>query len=291
MEKRVLITGAKGQAGTELVKTAPSSWEVIALTRQELDICQPERTEKSIREIAPHVIINTAAYTPVDKAEEEPRKAFEVNARGAALLAEIAVRHHARIIHISSDFVFDGRQSHPYRPEDTPVPLNIYGKSKWEGEKKIKEIAEGQAVILRTSWLYSSHGNNFVKTILKLIQEKETLKVVDDQVGSPTWARGLAETLWKIVGKPSLKGTYHWSDAGVASWYDFAIAIQEEAYALKLISQTIPIYPICSSEYKLKAKRPSYSVLDKTETWKELNITPKHWRKALRECLREIKEL
>ncbi len=286
--KKVLITGANGQLGRELVKTAPTSWDVAALTRQDLDICQHKKVEKTFSAIKPQVVINAAAYTAVDRAEDEPDKAFAVNAEGAGILAKVATEHNARFIHISTDFVFDGRQPFPYKPDDTPYPPGTYGKSKLEGERKVTRTAKGKAVVIRTSWLYSSYGNNFVKTILRLVKERDKLNVVDDQVGAPTWARGLAETLWKFVSRPELQGIYHWSDAGVASWYDFAMAIQEEAYHLGLISHVIPIYPIRSAQYPLKAPRPFYSVLDSSKTWEDLHITSMHWRVALRDCLKEF---
>lgn len=287
MEK-VLITGTNGQLGRELVKTAPTSWDVAALTRQDLDICQHKRVEKTLSIIKPQIVINAAAYTAVDRAEDEPDKAFAVNAEGVGNLAKVATEYHARFIHISTDFVFDGHQPFPYKPDDLPNPLGIYGKSKLEGEREVTKATKGQALMIRTSWLYSSYGNNFVKTILRLVEEKDQLSVVDDQIGTPTWTQSLAEVIWKFAEKPELKGIYNWSDAGIASWYDFAMAIQEEAYRLGLISHMIPIYPIRSAQYPLKAPRPFYSVLDSSKTWEDLHITPMHWRVALRDCLKEF---
>ena len=285
---KVLITGANGQLGRELAKTAPASEGLIALTRQELDICRHKKVEETVSHFRPHIIVNTAAYTAVDKAEEERKRAFAVNAEAAGNLAETALKYNARFIHISTDFVFDGFQSHPYKPGDPPNPLGVYGKSKLEGEHKVLEATKSQGLIVRTSWLYSVYGNNFLKTILRLIEKKDPLRIVDDQIGTPTWARGLAKIIWKFIEKPELKGIYHWSDAGAASWYDFAVAIQEEANRLKIISKTIPMIPIDSSKYPQKAPRPPYSILNKSKTQKDLEITPKHWQTALKMCLKEF---
>ena len=208
MEK-VLITGANGQLGRELVKTAPFSCEIKALNKQDLDICQPAKVENIFATFKPKLVINAAAYTAVDMAEDEPEKAFSVNAEGAGILARNATRYGARFIYISTDFVFDGRQSRPYKPDDTPHPLGTYGKSKLEGERLVSRATDDQAVIIRTSWMYSAYGNNFVKTILRLIEERDSLSIVNDQVGTPTWTRGLAEILWKIISKSEGRGIYH----------------------------------------------------------------------------------
>ena len=285
---KVLITGAGGQLGRELVRTAPPSWTVNAVGRRDLDICREEGVNNILSGFSPHIIINAAAYTAVDQAEVETGRAYEVNARGAEILAREAGKVGARFIHLSTDFVFDGQKSRPYEPDDPTNPLGIYGKSKLEGERRVRHLTGGEGLIVRTSWLYSMFGHNFVKTILRLIQEKEKLQVVTDQVGSPTWAHGLAEALWGFAQRPNLRGTFHWADAGVASWYDFAVAIQEEGVALGLVSTPIPIYPIGSRDYPLKAPRPAYSVLDSSKAWKVLKITPRHWRESLRSCLREL---
>ncbi len=285
---KVLITGSGGQLGQELVRTAPEGWAVIALSRQDLDITRWEAVKGILEALQPRLIINAAAYTAVDRAEDEETRAFDVNARGAENLAKGAEEISARFIHVSTDFVFDGRQSHPYRPSDPPNPRGIYGKSKLEGERRVRVVTQGRGLIVRTSWLYAARGHNFVKTVLRLNRERNELRVVSDQVGSPTWAHGLAEALWGLARHPDLQGIYHWSDAGVASWYDFAVAIQEEACALDLIPKPIPVYPIGTDDYPLKASRPAYSVLDSSETWTALKVKPQHWREALRGCLKEI---
>jgi dTDP-4-dehydrorhamnose reductase len=190
---------------------------------------------------------------------------------------------------VSTDFVFDGTQSHPYLPTDRTNPLGVYGASKLAGEQlALAAYPEGLAIV-RTAWLYSAFGNNFVTTMLRLMGERERLGVVADQVGTPTWTCGLAGALWQMC-RVQPKGIHHWTDAGVASWYDFAVAIQEEGLACGLLAREIPIQPINTVDYPTSARRPAYSVLDKTETWAALGMTPPHWRVALRRMLLEYKE-
>jgi dTDP-4-dehydrorhamnose reductase len=236
----------------------------------------------------PDLVINAAAYTAVDKAESEKDKAYEVNVRGAANIAKAAEHSGARLIHISTDFVFDGRKSKPYRPDDKPNPISVYGASKLQGEEAVLRETMKKALILRTGWVYSSHGSNFVKTMLKLMAERDEISVVADQVGTPTWARGLAKAIYHFANIPDTHGIYHSTDAGVASWYDFAAAIQEEAHQLGILQSLIPVIPIRTDDYPTAAKRPPYSVLDKTATWQALGYTASHWRVALRLMLEEL---
>jgi dTDP-4-dehydrorhamnose reductase len=252
-----------------------------------LDITVAIAVEQFVSVLKPDVIINAAAYTAVDKAESEVELAYAVNQYGVAHLAKAAAKHEARLIQVSTDFVFDGRHSTPYRPDDQPNPLGVYGASKLAGEKAAIELCN-DVVIVRTAWVYSSHGHNFVKTMLKLMAERESLSVVDDQIGTPTWARNLAEVIWKICLQPDIKGIYHYTDAGVASWYDFACAIQEGALSLGLLERQIPISPIPSSAYPTPAKRPAYSVLDKQPLLTLLNYDVIQWRRALRSMLSEL---
>jgi dTDP-4-dehydrorhamnose reductase len=288
-KKRVLITGANGQLGWELQRTAPATIEPIACDRQMLDICDFLSVSRFVEKHRPDLIINCAAYTAVDRAEQEPDIAHAINVEGASNLAHIAKQLEIKLIHISTDFVFDGHQSTPYRPEDSSNPQSVYGKTKLEGDRAVLDGTDGEALIIRTSWVYSSHGNNFVKTMLKLMQERDELNIISDQVGTPSWARNIASTIWKMVSEYNPKGLYHWSDAGVASWYDFAIAIQDEALRLGLLSRQIPIEPINSIEYPLPAKRPAYSVLDKSKTWQLLGEKSPHWRHSLTQMLHELK--
>ena len=286
---RVLLVGGSGQLGRELQHCKPANIELLVLGSQELDLREAGLVEARVSAFRPQVIINAAAYTAVDRAESEPDAAFAVNGQGAANLARAARTVGAYCIQVSTDFVFDGAQSRPYLPADRTNPLGVYGASKLAGEQlALAACPEGVAVV-RTAWLYSAFGNNFVTTMLRLMTERDNLRVVADQVGTPTWGCGLAEALWQMC-RVQPKGIYHWTDAGVASWYDFAVAIQEEALGCGLLDREIPILPINTVDYPTPARRPSYSVLDKTETWAALGMTPRHWRVALRRMLLEYKE-
>lgn len=285
---RVLITGANGQLGWELQRLTPSNVELIATDTEQLDITQEACVEALVTERYPDVIINAAAYTSVDKAESDVDTAYAVNRDGAANLARAAQKYNIRLIQISTDFIFDGSQSSPYDTDAQAHPLGVYGDSKWQGETAVKEIMGDKAVLLRTSWVYSSHGTNFVKTMLRLMAEKPQLGVIADQIGTPTWAGGLAKAIWSIVEQPALAGTFHWTDAGVASWYDFALAIQEEGIHCGLLNNKINVSPLNTDEYPTPAARPPYSVLDKTSTWSALDVECMHWREALRLMLTEL---
>jgi dTDP-4-dehydrorhamnose reductase len=281
---RVFVAGGSGQLGRELRHCKPDDVELLALGSRELDLREAGAVAARVSGFRPQVVINAAAYTAVDRAENERETALAVNGQGAANLARAARAAGAYCLQVSTDFVFDGAQSRPYLPADRTNPLGVYGASKLAGEQlALAAYPEGVAVV-RTAWLYSAFGNNFVVTMLRLMKEKDSLGVVTDQVGTPTWGRGLAEALWQMcVLQP--KGILHWTDAGVASWYDFAVAIQEEAVELGLLEREIPIHPISTADYPTPARRPSYSVLDKTATWTALRIKPVHWRKALRSML------
>ena len=287
---RVLLTGANGQLGWELQRSVPSGIEIAAFGSAELDITDRQTITRTVAAHTPDVIINAAAYTAVDKAEQDPERAFLINGQGAANLAQAARDGGMRLIHISTDFIFDGRKSSPYLPGDPPNPLGIYGKSKLNGEELILAITKGQnTAIIRTAWVYSSHGHNFVKTMLRLMSDRDSLAVIADQIGTPTWAHGLAQAVWSVATGGSITGIHHWTDAGVASWYDFAVAIMEEAYSLGLLSKQPLIRPIPATAYPLPAQRPPYSVLDKSSLWQALDWTPIHWRVELRKMLTEMK--
>jgi dTDP-4-dehydrorhamnose reductase len=283
-----LLTGAAGQLGRELQGTAPGAWRVVACDAAALDLTRPEAVEEVVRRERPALIVNAGAFTSVDAAERETERAEAVNSAGAAHLAEAAKLAGARLIHVSTDYVFDGAQSRPYGPADRPHPLGVYGRTKLAGEREVARISGGSALIVRTSWLYSAYGRNFVLTMLRLLRERDAVGVVADQVGSPTWARGLAQTIWAAADRPALAGVHHWSDAGVASWYDFAVAIQEEALALKLLSRAVPIRPLRTEEYPTAARRPGYSVLQRSEALAGLGVPVRHWREQLRTMLREV---
>jgi dTDP-4-dehydrorhamnose reductase len=283
-----LITGASGQLGRELQAAAPKPWRVRACDAAALDVTRPEAVDEVVLRVRPDLIVNAAAYTAVDAAEREAERAEAVNSAGAAHVAEAAKRVGARLIHISTDYVFDGAQSRPYTPADRPRPLGVYGRTKLAGEREVARISEGAALVLRTSWLYSVHGRNFVLTMLRLMRERESVGVVADQVGSPTWARGLAGAVWAAAEAPAVQGVHHWTDAGVASWYDLAAAVQEEALALGLLPRAVPIRPLRTAEYPTDARRPPYSVLERSAALAELRVPVRHWRDQLRGMLREV---
>lgn len=289
MRGKVVITGGAGQLGLELQATAPAAVDLVPLDHRQFDLTDPGAVRDRLGSIRPDVILNAAAYTAVDRAEQEPERALAVNRDGPRLLAAMAAETGTRLVHISTDFVFDGCKSSPYAPDDAANPLGVYGRSKLAGEEAVLGLLRTECLIVRTSWLYAAHGGNFVQTMLRLLHTREELTVVADQVGTPTWARGLARALWDMVFR-DCKGIIHWSDAGVASWYDFAVAIQEEGLALGLLKHKKGIKPVSSAEFPTAARRPAYSVLDKTETWGVLGYHAPHWRENLRMMLRELGE-
>ncbi len=283
---KVLLLGAGGQLGRELQETLPDNIELNAYSQSELDITSTDALDECIATVKPDTIINAAAYTAVDRSEEETELAMLVNCHAVRNLAEMAKRSKILLAHVSTDFVFSGVNHKPYSPNDPTGPEGAYGLSKLKGEEVLRDVLGDQALIIRTAWLYSAFGNNFVKTMLQLMATKPRLAVIDEQIGTPTWARGLAEAIWRALAK-QLVGTFHWTDAGVASWYDFAVAIQEEALSMGLLKSEIPILPIPASQYPTPAKRPFYSVLDKTGFWSALDLQPVHWRKQLRSMLQQ----
>ena len=287
--KKVLITGADGQLGYELQRTVLSGYECIATNRESLDITDAKAIEEFVAEHRPDVIINSAAYTAVDKAEEETELAIAINTTGAANLAQAAKANNYKLVQISTDFVFDGKACSPYPVDAKTNPDGYYGKTKRDGDNKVLGILGDDALIIRTSWLYSAHGKNFVKTMLRLMAEREELGIISDQIGTPTWANSLANAIWQSI-ELNTTGIHHWSDAGVASWYDFAYAIMEEGVALGLLVKPIKINAITTADYPTPASRPCYSVMDKTTTWKALEMQSEHWRVALRSMLLELKE-
>ena len=287
---KVMLSGAKGQLGSELISTLPKGIKLFTYDVKTLDICNKEQVSTVIAELQPNVIINAAAYTAVDKAESEREKAYQVNVAGAKNLAELAKENNVRLIHISTDFVFDGLATSPYQEDSATNPVSYYGETKLLAEKAIIQVLPKQHIIIRTAWLYSTYGNNFVKTMLKLMQDKDELKVVSDQQGTPTYAKNLAQVIWQCCQHNELSGIYHWSDAGNINWYEFAIAIQEEAQQRNLLNKKIPIHPIPTEEYPTPATRPGYSVLDKSKISKALGIKPKPWRENLSQMLDLLKE-
>jgi dTDP-4-dehydrorhamnose reductase len=285
---KVLLFGATGQLGWELQRICPEDVSLISCDFPEVDFCSQNSIRQCIQTAQPDIIINAAAYTAVDKAEQEPDLADKINHLAVRYIAEWCNQHHIRLIHISTDFVFSGRHFKPYTPDDNPGPESVYGKSKLKGEQAILKTLEN-ALIIRTAWLYSIHGHNFVKTMLKHMKEKTELHVIEDQIGTPTWAFGLARAIWTAL-RQKVKGIFHWTDAGVASWYDFSAAIQEEGLSAGLLDQVIPILPVPTHAFPTPAKRPHYSVLDKTTARQTLGILPVHWRVQLRAMLRDLSD-
>jgi len=282
-----MLSGADSQLGNELRLSRPENIELLDYSKNKLDITDKEKLAQILQKEKPSVIINAAAY-PNNKCDAHQDDAFAVNAEAVKSLAEIAKELNIRFIHISTDYVFSGESNKPYQTDDTPAPINAYGKSKLKGEKYIQAV-NGDFVIIRTAWLYSKFKNNFVKTMLKLMQEKKELNVIADQVGTPTWAHHLALLIWDIISNDKLKGVYHFTDAGVASWYDFACAIQSIALELNIVEKKIPIKPVCSSDFSDSVDRPFYTVLNKKKTWTDTTCVPIHWQDALRHMLKEMR--
>ncbi len=283
----ILVTGANGQVGSELRKLAKKYDYTFFFTNKEsLNIITKEAVSSFILQNDISVIINTAAYTAVDKAEEDEEYANKVNHIAVQYLAEIAKEKNLKLIHISTDYVFDGKNYKPYIEDDATNPQGVYGQTKLDGEKAIIALNPKNSIIIRTSWVYSSYGKNFVKTILQLGKEKEQLGVIFDQVGTPTYAKDLAKTILDIIPQINNKQveTYHYSNEGVLSWYDFAKEIMRMA---KIECQ---ISPIETKEYPTIAKRPHYSVLNKAKIKQKFSIQVPYWKDSLDECLKTIGE-
>ncbi len=283
---RALIFGAGGQVGRALAATTPEGTELVALGREQCDIGDRAAVDQAIASAAPDLVVNAAAYTAVDRAESQPDDAARLNAEAPGWIAAAARSADARFVHISTDFVFDGTAGIPYLPDAPTNPQSVYGRTKRDGELAVL-AAHPEALIVRTAWVYAAQGSNFVRTMLRLMAERERLTVVADQVGTPTYAASLATALWSLA-ETNRGGLHHFTDAGVASWYDFAVAIQEEGLATGLLQRAIEIAPIATSDYPTPARRPSFSVLDKSATWAVLGGPAPHWRVNLRKCLEDM---
>ncbi|CAO5045503.1 dTDP-4-dehydrorhamnose reductase [Microcystis aeruginosa] len=287
--KKVLLIGAKGQVGQELQVTLPQLGEVISIGREELDLTNSEKIGQLIREIHPDYLVNASAYTAVDKAETEPDLAYSINATAPKIMAESAEKIQAKFLHISTDYVFDGRKNTPYLETDLTNPLGVYGQSKLRGEEEIKTV-NSQAIILRTAWVYGSYGkSNFVKTMLRLGKEREELKVVVDQVGSPTWAKDIAAAITQLlINADNPAGIYNFTNSGVASWFDLTKAIFEEAKISGIPLKIQRVIPITTAEYPTPAVRPAYSVLSGQKISQQLGYIPPYWRDSLKAMLNQI---
>lgn len=284
---KVVITGAGGQLGRALIASAPPQVTVRSASHAELDVANPAAVDVVLRDFEPELLINAAGFTRVDDAETEQVQAERANATGPGVLAAGCRRAGTWLTHVSSDYVFDGEQSRPYATADRTNPLSVYGKSKLAGELAVARELRSASTIVRTSWTYGAGGRNFLNTMLRLMNSRSELQVVSDQIGAPTSVTGLALTLWALSLRRAC-GLYHWCDSGVASWYDFAVAIAEESVALGVLTSAPRIAPIRSVDYPSAARRPACSLLDKRETERLLGVHALHWRTALRDTLRTV---
>jgi dTDP-4-dehydrorhamnose reductase len=281
----VMVTGANGQLGSELRAAAPGfpAFDFIFLSRDDLPIHRSEQVSAFFSKQQPAYVINCAAYTAVDKAESDREMAYLVNAVAPGILAQACKEHGAKFIHVSTDYVFNGDSPKPYVETDKTDPANVYGASKLQGEE-LTQANDPDAIIIRTAWVYSTFGNNFVKTMLRLMKERESLNVVNDQVGAPTYAADLAAAILQIIsGNKWEAGIYHYSNKGRISWYDFAVAIKEISGAACIVN------PIPSSQYPTPAKRPSFSLLDTEKIQQTFGIEIPEWRSSLIKCLQQLK--
>ncbi len=284
----ILVTGKNGQLGWELTRIAADYQEQFRFhftTREELDLTQPDQVQTALDKIHPDYILNCAAYTAVDKAEQEQEVALKTNAHSVGEMAMWCEHNGKQLITISTDYVFDGKGMAPYKVQHPTDPLNYYGYSKWLGEQFVKEN-HPNGIVIRTSWVYSTHGNNFVRTMLRLMKERNELNVVADQIGSPTYAADLAEALLQMViglqARKTHQAIYHYSNSGVISWFDFATAIRDMA------GLTCQVNPIPSSAYPTPAKRPGYSVMDCSDLVKDFGIQLKPWQERLQTCIQQL---
>ena len=285
---RALIPGSAGLIGTALRAQAPAGVEVIGLDIAELDITDAAAVQKAIDHYQPDVVLNAAGYLALDKAETDPDPCMRVNAEGPRNLARALASGEGRMMHLSTNYVFDGKSSVPYQPTDLAEPVSVYGVSKRDGEVAVLETLGERGTVVRTSWVHAKHGNSFLRTILKVLKERGTVRVVDDQLGTPTSAQSIDNTLWRAALDPSINGLYHWTHARLASWYDFAVLIPEDGVALRLLPETVTVIPITTAEYPLAAARPAYGVMAKQATVAALGVPPTHWRVNVRKTMEDI---
>ena len=283
----VLLTGANGQVARELIYTCPDNIKLFAFDKNALDITNQISVKEAFEKYKPDVLINAAAYTSVERAEIEQDLAYKINKEGISNLAIECASSKTKLIHYSTDYIFDGKKTSPYSILDKTSPLNVYGKSKLEGEEEALKLNPNKTLIIRTSWIYSKHGNNFVKTMLRLMDVGNNLEVIADQTGTPTWARSIAKATWKFIKEPEANGIFHFCDSGSTSWFEFAKSIQESALKYKIIDSPAKLIPIKSVEYKSKVERPSYSILDCKKTWELINVKPENWRVNLNNMIKD----
>ncbi|MBN9377682.1 MAG: dTDP-4-dehydrorhamnose reductase [Chlamydiales bacterium 38-26] len=285
--KKILILGSKGQVGWELQRTLAPLGQIIAHDRTTLDLSCATSLSRKIQEIQPQVIVNAAAYTAVDKAETDQETCYAINAKAPQQLAQEAKKLQALLIHYSTDYVFDGKSAHPYKEQDSTNPQNIYAKSKLEGDQAI--LSSGCShIILRTSWVYGSRGQNFLRTMLRLGQQKDLLKIVDDQIGAPTWSRLIAEATAQVIARYNGQdGLYNLTSGGKTSWFGFAQAIFD-LYSSKNEYKVPQLNNIPSSEYPVPAKRPQNSLLCQDKLFQTFQIKMPDWKDALEMCIEEM---
>jgi dTDP-4-dehydrorhamnose reductase len=284
---KVLVLGG-GQIAKAVARASSGQHEIITRSHAELDIADESAVVRTLSEAGADWIVNAAAFTAVDLAEDHAERTHLVNDAAVGYLARACAQHACRLLHLSSDFVFDGSSGRAYLPSDETNPLNVYGRSKLGGERRVMEECDS-GIVLRTSWVYASAGRNFVLTMLNKMRAKDRINVVCDQIGAPTWAASVAAAIWSMIDAAVEGGLYHWTDLGVASWYDFAVAIQDEALALGLLQQTIPIMPVSGASYPTRARRPAFSVLDSSRTRAAIQVPANHWRHNLRAMLNELR--
>lgn len=291
---KVLLTGAGGQLGQALIEAKPDGVHLIATTRSDLDLADAEACRAAVRQHQPDWVLNAGAYTAVDKAETEADLAHAVNAEAPAAFAEALEQEGGRLLQISTDFVFNGSQGFPYRPDQVRDPIGVYGASKAAGEKAIQAVfgTDARALIMRTSWVIGPVGRNFALTMLRLHRERTEIGVVADQVGCPTSTLNLATACWRCIAlgtAQTLPQLMHWSDAGAASWYDVSVAVGQIGCELGLVEAPARVDPITTENYPTPAARPAYSVLECTATRHALSLDPVHWQLALREVLKRVR--
>ncbi len=284
---KVLVVGGGGQVARAVAASTPAGHTVLVKTRQDLDITDEPAVTAALASSGTRWLVNGAAYTAVDRAETDEAAARAINDTAVGVLARAASRSGARLLHISTDFVFDGTSNRAYLPTDAPNPQSVYAVTKLAGERQALHHAD-DALVLRTAWVYASSGRNFALTMLRLMREKPEVRVVADQIGTPSWATGIGRALWGLIEADAAGGIYHWTDLGVASWYDFAVAIQDEALARGLLQKAVPVVPIPTSDYPTPARRPAFSVLDTTLTRTVVKVPGHHWRHQLRSMLDEL---
>ncbi|MCU7548025.1 dTDP-4-dehydrorhamnose reductase [Chitinophagaceae bacterium LB-8] len=283
--KKIIVIGSHGQLGSELKELASrfKGYQFFFYDKEHLDIVQKDEVDRTIEEIKPDYLVNCAAYTAVDKAETDATLAFAINSEAVRNLAEACTGHNVKLVHVSTDYVFDGKATQPYKESDPVNPANVYGQSKLKGEEEAVQ-ANTDVIIIRTAWVYSTYGANFVKTMLRLMQSRPEIGVVADQYGTPTNAADLAEVIMQIIdGGKWVPGIYHFTNEGLISWFDFANEIK------RLSNASCTVNPITTEQYPTPAQRPQYSVLDKTKIQQTFGIKLKNWRESLEKCIGKMK--